>query len=930
MYYYVAQNTGAARTGAITIGSQTFTVTQDAIPHNLTVSKSGTGNGTVLSVPDGIKCGDSCGHGYDQGTTVTLKPIADTGSVFSGWSGACSGTGPCSISMDSDKTVQATFTSQGPAQANTMISIALSSGSILRNGLIDVTGRLRRLPDMGNDLIELTIVVTITGPDGQSLTQITGTDAKDGSFGIQGLTGFTQKGTYLIKASFSGTSSLAASVSPEVAVTVNSSPGYAVIVEGEIPTQEGLASHNKTTNRIYKSLKDRGFTDDNIRYFNYNNAQPGVDAVPSKHEIQTAVETWAAGNMNSVPGPFYFIMVDHGDSDTFYINGETITQNDLVSWFDKLESQLNPQALQEERTIIIGSCYSGSYIPYLSKGGRMIITSARADEKSYKGPMEDDNIRSGEFFLEELFDELRRGYSFRSSFEYAAKKILSFTSQGAGDYRQLMLSARQHPLLEDNADGKGSTLLTEGGDGQVAADLYLGTGLSYNPAAKDNPADITSVTKTFFLGPSETTALLWAKVNDNALVSSAWAEIQAPPETSEKVGQAASDQLELDLPKVPLQFNSSTSRREGQYGSFDASGRYEVYYYVKDKNTSGISSARRSVVYKAKEGNEAPSAFGLVSPADGLEQMTVLVLDWEDSLDPDGVTYTLLVSKNKDFSTIDYMKEDIPVSTTSIGLEDMLSDLTLWYWKVLAIDSYGAVRESSQTWSFITINNNTNGLPGIITGFITDAMTGTGIPYATGSLSAGGTFTSLPDGSYFMMVPTGTMTLAASANGYIPSELSLSISPGDTINKNIGLAPALTMPLPDTGLGYTYQHVNSPVLDPDPSKAKPFAVGDIEGGTLSLRVGLPTFSGPVDIYLVLYAPELSQEYWLIGQDLGAYAASNGPVKWREGTTGNIDNALYGDIPAQYLPPAVYNLYAVVTPAGSFDAYYVWSTAFEIR
>jgi hypothetical protein len=80
--------------------------------YTLTVSKSGTGTGTVTSSPSGIDCGSDCSGSYDQGTIVTLTATPDAGSTFGGWSGACSGTGSCSITMNSNQTITATFNQQ--------------------------------------------------------------------------------------------------------------------------------------------------------------------------------------------------------------------------------------------------------------------------------------------------------------------------------------------------------------------------------------------------------------------------------------------------------------------------------------------------------------------------------------------------------------------------------------------------------------------------------------------------------------------------------------------------------------------------------------------------------------------------------------------------------------------------------------------------
>jgi hypothetical protein len=76
----------------------------------LTVSKSGNGTGTATSNPAGIDCGATCSEKFATNSSVTLSAVADTGSTFTGWSGAgCSGTGTCVVTMDATKTVTADF-----------------------------------------------------------------------------------------------------------------------------------------------------------------------------------------------------------------------------------------------------------------------------------------------------------------------------------------------------------------------------------------------------------------------------------------------------------------------------------------------------------------------------------------------------------------------------------------------------------------------------------------------------------------------------------------------------------------------------------------------------------------------------------------------------------------------------------------------------
>ncbi len=76
----------------------------------LTVSKDGTGSGTVSSAPAGIDCGGDCSEDYAADTVVTLTAVAADGSDFTGWAGGgCSGTGTCVVTMSSAQSVTATF-----------------------------------------------------------------------------------------------------------------------------------------------------------------------------------------------------------------------------------------------------------------------------------------------------------------------------------------------------------------------------------------------------------------------------------------------------------------------------------------------------------------------------------------------------------------------------------------------------------------------------------------------------------------------------------------------------------------------------------------------------------------------------------------------------------------------------------------------------
>jgi hypothetical protein len=104
----------------------------------LTTSKAGTGTGTITSSPAGISCGTTCTGTYGAGTAVTLTAAPNVNSIFSGWSGACTGTGACSVTIDAAKTVTATFLLKSYAitpSAGTGGSISPASAVTVTSGL---------------------------------------------------------------------------------------------------------------------------------------------------------------------------------------------------------------------------------------------------------------------------------------------------------------------------------------------------------------------------------------------------------------------------------------------------------------------------------------------------------------------------------------------------------------------------------------------------------------------------------------------------------------------------------------------------------------------------------------------------------------------------------------------------------------------------
>jgi C1A family cysteine protease len=79
--------------------------------YNLTLAVSGDGGGSISVAPSppGAVCPGNCNQAFNAGNVVTLTPVPGSGAAFSSWSGACSGSGSCQVTMDGAKSVTATF-----------------------------------------------------------------------------------------------------------------------------------------------------------------------------------------------------------------------------------------------------------------------------------------------------------------------------------------------------------------------------------------------------------------------------------------------------------------------------------------------------------------------------------------------------------------------------------------------------------------------------------------------------------------------------------------------------------------------------------------------------------------------------------------------------------------------------------------------------
>ena len=98
------------------------TLTYNVVPtYALTTAANPSGGGSVLP---------ASGGSYASGTVVPVTETANPGYVFTGWSGACSGTGACSVTMNAAKSVTANFGSALSISSSSLNFGTLNQGTI--------------------------------------------------------------------------------------------------------------------------------------------------------------------------------------------------------------------------------------------------------------------------------------------------------------------------------------------------------------------------------------------------------------------------------------------------------------------------------------------------------------------------------------------------------------------------------------------------------------------------------------------------------------------------------------------------------------------------------------------------------------------------------------------------------------------------------
>ena len=339
--------------------------------------------------------------------------------------------------------------------------------------------------------------------------------------------------------------------------------GALILVAGRLLNVDRLQPNiHAVTNAVATRFKAHGYTDDRITYLATDLQLPGVDGLATQANLRAAITQWALDKVGPSQALTLYL-IDHGsDKHGFYLDephNERLSPAQLAGWIAELEAARPGVRVN----IIIEACYSGTFIPALSKTGRVVITSTGSDQAAYASPQ-------GAFFSDPFVAALGSGSSLYLAFQQGRSAVL------AAQYAQ-------SPALDDNGNGQANDS-GDGAEAQRRGFAFAGTfgsgpgdDASWPPYISEVQVTLDPVSQGAGLAATGR-GQIRARVQDNQGVHSVWAVIYEPgyqpPAPSEGM-------IKETLPTVQL-LDQGDGWYAAIYPGFTAFGGYRVAVFADD------------------------------------------------------------------------------------------------------------------------------------------------------------------------------------------------------------------------------------------------------------------------------------------------------------------------------------------------------------
>ncbi len=336
-------------------------------------------------------------------------------------------------------------------------------------------------------------------------------------------------------------------------LVTNTTSRALIIVAGRWKGGDALQRNiHNVTGQVYQLFQQNGYNDKNILYLATDSRLPGYDQAVTRDSLRNGITNWALTHVSS-DGVLNLYMMDHGQPDTFYLDGvigQQLAPDELNEWLSQFEA-VRPGV---RINVFIEACESGSFIEgvrSISKLGRVIVTSTTATTDAKAS-------RDGAYFSDHFLTGLREGYNVFTSFMDARAVARSVFA-----------------LQEAWLDANGNRIPNELEDAAVAAQrgfVYADT-----LAPEEWPPHIFSVTAPAAINNYRGT--FRADVRDDVFVRTVWGVVYPPDYTPPATGEQLQPET---LPTFLFARTGDEDIFEGLYPGFTQPGIYRIIIHAED------------------------------------------------------------------------------------------------------------------------------------------------------------------------------------------------------------------------------------------------------------------------------------------------------------------------------------------------------------
>jgi DNA-binding beta-propeller fold protein YncE len=314
----------------------------------------------------------------------------------------------------------------------------------------------------------------------------------------------------------------------------------AIIIAGRYSAKDPMwPSTQSSANFAYRTLIHQGIPKDQIFYLSpstkvdldNNGYYDDVDEIATLEKVEQAISYETTGSDTVI-----LFLIDHGGIETFRLNEKEILSADQLNrWLEKVSAKT---------VIIYDACHSGSFIPILSAGNRIILSSSKSNELA--SSISNGVVSFSSFFWYDIFN----GNSVYQAYTNTCLK-LPFQNQ-------------QHPLLEDNGDK-----IVDSNDGATAKNTTIGYG-----ADNSDGAPVIALNKNLNDSLQNGELKISVNITSSNTIARAWAVI-VPPKLEMSGGTI------VHSPEIALN-HIENNTFEAVYNEINFSGTYSVGIYAID------------------------------------------------------------------------------------------------------------------------------------------------------------------------------------------------------------------------------------------------------------------------------------------------------------------------------------------------------------